>query len=140
MGVIFISHSSWNNAAAERVRDWLYDHGWSKAQVFLDLDEMRTGEKWRQRLNEIGNNCEAVIVCLSDDWIRSAECIREFTHAESRGKPIFPLIVAPITEQIPSFVTDLQFVNISDPSDADQAFEKLKLDLNRARIGPSVFR
>ncbi|WP_213270380.1 TIR domain-containing protein [Hyphomonas sp.] len=139
MGMIFISHSSRNNAEAIGVRDWLVSNGWGPAQIFLDLDALGGGERWRQRLDEIGNNCEAVIVCLSDDWIRSPECAREFTHAESRGKPIFPIIVAPLTVKIPSFVSDIQFVNISDPTLAEGGFEKLKLGLKRAQIGPNHF-
>jgi hypothetical protein len=139
MGMIFISHSSRNNAEAIGVRDWLVSNGWGPAQIFLDLDALGGGERWRQRLDEIGNNCEAVIVCLSDDWIRSPECAREFTHAEARGKPIFPIIVAPLTVKIPSFVSDIQFVNISDPTLAEGGFEKLKLGLKRAQIGPNHF-
>lgn len=139
MGMIFISHSSRNNSEAVAVRDWLVQNGWGPTQIFLDLDDLSGGDRWRQRLDEIGTNCEAVIVCLSDDWIRSPECTREFTHAESRGKPIFPIIVAPISDQIPRFVTDLQFVNISDPAIAETGFEKLKLGLKRAQIGPDHF-
>lgn len=137
--MIFISHSSRNNSEAIAVRDWLVSNGWGPSQIFLDLDALGGGDRWRQRLDEIGSSCEAVIVCLSDDWIRSPECTREFTHAESRGKPIFPIIVAPLTEQIPRFVSDIQFVNIADPALADAGFEKLKLGLKRAQIGPDHF-
>ena len=139
MGMIFISHSSRNNGEAVAVRDWLVSNGWGPSQIFLDLDAFSSGDRWRARLDEIGSKCEAVIVCLSDEWIRSPECTREFTHAESRGKPIFPIIVAPLTEQIPRFVSDLQFVNISDPSVAETGFEKLKRGLKRAQIGPDHF-
>lgn len=139
MGMIFISHSSRNNGEAIAIRDWLLQNGWGPAQIFLDLDAMGGGDRWRRTLDDIGSNCEAVIVCLSDDWIRSPECTREFTHAESRGKPIFPIIVAPISEQIPRFVTDIQFVDVSDPTRADAGFEKLKFGLNKAQIGPNHF-
>ena len=81
MSSIFISHSSRNNPAAIKVRDWLLGNGWGSEQIFLDLDNLVTGDRWRNRLNEIGGNCEAVIVCLSDEWIKSPECVREFTHA-----------------------------------------------------------
>jgi TIR domain len=139
MGMIFISHSSRNNGEAIAIRDWLLQNGWGPTQIFLDLDAMGGGDRWRRTLDDIGNNCEAVIVCLSDDWIRSPECTREFTHAESRGKPIFPIIVAPISEQIPRFVTDIQFVDVSDPARATAGFEKLKFGLNKAQIGPDHF-
>src|SRR5262249_41887016 len=86
--LIFISHSSRNNDKAIAVRDWLVAQGWGMAQIYLDLDSLHSGERWRHALNDIGANCEAVIACLSDDWLRSPECIREFNHAESGGKAI----------------------------------------------------
>jgi hypothetical protein len=137
--VIFISHSSQNDDKAIAVRDWLVDQGWGLAQIYLDLESLHSGERWRQALNEIGANCEAVIACLSDDWLRSPECIREFNHAESAGKPIFPVIVEPITERIPSFITDLQFANIADPQRRPEGFERLRHGLLAARIGPEYF-
>ena len=36
MGLIFISHSSRDNAAAVAMREWLATQGWG--EVFLDLD------------------------------------------------------------------------------------------------------
>jgi hypothetical protein len=137
--LIFISHSSRNNDKAEVVRDWLADQGWGFEQIYLDLTDLHSGERWRRTLNEIGANCEAVIACLSDDWLRSPECLREFNHAESGGKPIFPVIVEPITERIPSFITDLQFANIVDEKLRGEGFERLRHDLLAARIGPQYF-
>ena len=67
MSLIFISHSSRNNDAAIKVRDWLLANGWGTDQIFLDIDNLVTGDRWRNRLNEIGDNCEAIIVCLSDE-------------------------------------------------------------------------
>jgi len=135
--LIFISHSSRNNAKAIAVRDWLVRQGWGPLQVYLDLDSLHAGERWRQALNSIGSNCEAVIACLSDDWIRSPECLREFVQAESAGKPIFPLTIEKITLPIPSFITDIQIANISE--NLDQGFEKLRHGLLAARIGPQYF-
>jgi WD40 repeat protein len=137
--LIFISHSSRNNDKAIAIRDWLVAQGWGLAQIYLDLDSLHSGERWRHALNDIGANCEAVIACLSDDWLRSPECIREFNHAESGGKPIFPVIVEPITERIPSFITDLQFANIVDEKLRNEGFERLRQGLLTARIGPQYF-
>ncbi|MEO0817959.1 MAG: toll/interleukin-1 receptor domain-containing protein [Pseudomonadota bacterium] len=139
MGVIFISHSSRNNDGAIRIRDWLSENGWGPSQIFLDLTEFATGDRWRQRLNQIGKDCDGVIVCLSDDWITSPECLREFNHAESAGKPIFPIIVKPVSITIPRFITDLQFTDVSSSQGAATGFERLKLALHRARIGPQHF-
>jgi len=139
MGVLFISHSVRDNEQAIRVRDWLESEGWSRSQIFLDLHDFRSGDRWRARLDEAGGKCEAVIVCLSDDWIASPECVREFTHAESRGKPIFPVVVRPVTSKIPSFVSAIQYADISSPDGQVEAFEKLKAGLLGARIAPNSF-
>lgn len=138
MSEIFISHSSRNNDQAIRVRDWLVQEGWGPDQIFLDLDGLSVGNRWRERLNHIGATCEAVIVCLSDDWIRSPECVREFTHAEGRGKPIFPVQVARIAERIPSFIGDLQTLDAAPEKGAD-SLAKLSVGLLRARISPRHF-
>ncbi len=77
-----------------------------------------------------------MIACLSDDWLRSPECLREFNQAESGGKPIFPLVVEKITARIPRFITDLQFADIADPRLQVEGFESLRRGLLAARIGP----
>ena len=41
--------------------------------------------------------------------------------------------------RIPSFITDLQFANISDPAKRDDGFEKLRLGLAIARVDPKQF-
>lgn len=135
--MLFISHSSKDNAQALRLKAWLDDEGWA-GKVFLDLEEFRTGDRWRQRLDKAGGECEGVVVCLSNHWISSPECVREFTHAESRGKPIFPVIVGDVTLPIPTFVSALQFSDLSGP-DPSAGFAKLKAGLVAARVAPGMF-
>lgn len=121
------------------MRDWLVEQGWGLNQIFLDLDNLHTGDRWRQQLNANGTDCEAVVLCLSDNWLRSDECKREHTFAEVLGKPIMPVIVKPLSERIPSFITDLQFANIAEPASREAGFQKLKSALYNARIGPLYF-
>lgn len=134
MGGIFISHSSKNSAQAERLRDWLESQGWGRSQVFLDIQDLKSGDNWRDVLNAMGDK-EAVIVCLSDEWLGSHECVREFTQAQERGKPIFPIFVAPVTVPIPRFITDLQ---IGDATKGE--FDKLRDGLLAKRITPQSFQ
>jgi hypothetical protein len=137
MGGIFISHSSKNSAEAERLRDWLEEQGWGRSQVFLDLQDLKSGDSWRDVLNAMGDK-EAVIVCLSNEWLGSHECVREFTQAQERGKPILPIFVAPVTVPIPRFITDLQ---IGDATKED-GFRSLRDSLlaNVSRLNPSLGR
>lgn len=98
MGGIFISHSSKNSAEAERLRDWPETQGWGRSQVSLDLQDLKSGDSLRDVLNAMGDK-ETVIVCLSNEWLSSHECVREFTQAQERGKPILPIFVAPVAAQ-----------------------------------------
>jgi len=134
MAGIFISHSSKNSAEAERLRDWLEEQGWGRSQVFLDLQDLKSGDSWRDVLNAMGDK-EAVIVCLSNEWLSSHECVREFTQAQERGKPILPIFVAPVTAPIPRFITDLQ---IGDATN-EGGFQSLRDSLLAKRITPQSF-
>ena len=137
--MIFISHSSRNNDSANRLREWLIAQGWGSTQIYLDLDNLNAGERWRQALNDSGANCEAVIVCLSDDWLKSDECKREFNIAETLHKPIFPVYVENVTLPIPRFITDLQIASIVDANIQAQGLEQLRLGLLKHGIGPRHF-
>ena len=134
MAGIFISHSSKNSAEAERLRDWLAEQGWGRSQVFLDLQDLKSGDSWRDVLNAMGDK-EAVIVCLSNEWLSSHECVREFTQAQERGKPILPIFVAAVTVPIPRFITDLQ---IGDATKED-GLQSLRDGLLAKRITPQSF-
>jgi formylglycine-generating enzyme required for sulfatase activity len=136
MSSIFLSHSSKNNDQAVQLRDWLEAQGWGRSQIFLDLNDLKVGDRWRDVLNAMGPDCEAVIVCLSDDWIKSPECTREFTQAQERGKPIFPVFVLPVSVPVPRFITDLQIGDINTPS----GFDMLRHGLLAARISPDHFQ
>lgn len=133
MAGIFISHSSKNGAEAERLRDWLQEQGWGRSQVFLDLQDLKSGDSWRDVLNAMGGK-EAVIVCLSNEWLSSHECVREFTQAQERGKPILPIFVAPVTAPIPRFITDLQIADATK-----DGFQSLRDSLLAKRITPQSF-
>ncbi len=137
--MIFISHSSANNAAAIRIRDWLISEGWGPGQIFLDLENINPGERWRQALDNRAANCEGVIACLSDEWISSPECNNEYSTARALGKPTFPVIVSPLTKAIPRYITDVQFANLSDTAASIDGFTKLKAGLVAQRIAPEFF-
>jgi hypothetical protein len=133
MAGIFISHSSKNSAEASQLRDWLETQGWGRSQVFLDLQDLKSGDSWRDVLNAMGDK-EAVIVCLSNEWLGSHECVREFTQAQERGKPILPIFVAPVTVPIPRFITDLQIADATK-----DGFQSLRESLLAKRITPQSF-
>src|SRR5262245_31146692 len=94
MSLIFLSHSSANNAAAIALSDWLLGEGWD--ELFLDLDPERgivAGEQWERALNEAANRCEAVLFLVSRAWLGSGWCLKEFHLASKLNKRIFGVLI-----------------------------------------------
>lgn len=142
MGVLFISHSSVDNEAALRVRDWLKEHGWG--QVFLDLDPslgLAPGQRWQQELKHAGERCSGVVILVSPHWLASRWCQTEFLVADQLGKKIFPIFVAPTPfDDLPiELKGKFQFADVSTQEKQGEGFERLALGLKRAGLDPRSF-
>jgi WD40 repeat protein len=85
---LFISHSSRDNVSAKAFKQWLGRHGWSDEDVFLDLDDIGAGERWKEALRKASARCEAVILLASPEALDSPECLAELRKAEDYGKEI----------------------------------------------------
>lgn len=95
MSRIFLSHSSSNNAEAVALRDWLAESGW-KDEIFLDLDPQRgiaAGERWERALHETANRCEAVLFLISNEWLASGWCRKEYELAHRLNKRLFAVLI-----------------------------------------------
>ena len=100
MSTIFISHSSEDNAWAERIRDWLQGSA-NKQQpdyryqsLFLDFDPEQgipVGRSWRETLYEKLQLCRAVIVICSAAYGQSQWCLAELGVAMASGKLVLPV-------------------------------------------------
>lgn len=100
MSAIFISHSSEDNAWAERIRDWLKGSA-NKQQpdvryqsLFLDFDPEQgipVGRSWRETLYEKLQLCRAVIVICSTAYGESQWCLAELGVAMASGKLVLPV-------------------------------------------------
>jgi formylglycine-generating enzyme required for sulfatase activity len=100
MSTIFISHSSEDNAWAERIRDWLQGSANKQQPVyryqslFLDFDPevgIPVGCSWRETLYEKLQLCRAVIVICSAAYGRSQWCLAELGVAMASGKLVLPV-------------------------------------------------
>jgi hypothetical protein len=124
MAVLFISHSSTDNAAAIALRDWLVGEGWN--DLFLDLDPERgiaAGERWERALNEAARRCESVIFLISNAWLNSPWCKNELNLARRLNKRLFGVLVEEglIVRDLPSDVTSTwQLVNLATGRDHAQ--------------------
>jgi WD40 repeat protein len=142
LGILFISHSSKDNAQAITVRNWLKDRGWS--DVFLDLDPERgvaAGQRWQEELKKAGERCAGVLILISPNWIASRWCQTEFLLADHLGKRIFPLIVAPTPfDDLPiELKAGFQIADISAPDKEAEGFERLAVGLRRAGLDANSF-
>jgi len=90
---LFISHSSKDNAAAVAFKQWLATMGWPKEDVYLDLDSIGAGERWKDSLNKANARCEAVVLLASPDALSSPECLAEVRKAEDAGKEIIVVLL-----------------------------------------------
>jgi formylglycine-generating enzyme required for sulfatase activity len=142
MGILFISHSSRDNARAIQVRDWLRANGWS--DVFLDIDPsqgLAPGHRWQEELKRAGERCSGVIVLVSPNWLASRWCQAEFLLADQLGKRVFPLIIATtMIEDLPlELRANFQIADISIPENEADGFERLAYGLKRAGLDPKDF-
>jgi WD40 repeat protein len=142
VGILFISHSSHDNVAALKVRDWLKEHGWG--QVFLDLDPehgLAAGQRWQEELKKAGERCSGVLVLISPSWLASRWCQTEFLLADHLGKKIFPLFVEPTPlDALPlELRAKFQIADISSPDKEAEGLERLSIGLKRAGLDPQSF-
>jgi TIR domain len=163
---IFISHSGKDDDWALALRDWLAREGWDDS--FLDLSPERdvpTADRWTSALLESAAHCEVVLLLVSQQWLVSDVCEREYELASQLGKMVIALLIKNISlAQIPAPMTathqlvDLTHQLVDLTGHAVERFEivnprnhressvfiskeglsRLKLALQRAAIGGAV--
>jgi hypothetical protein len=79
MPVLFVSHSSKDDAAAGALETWLHANGFT--DTFVDHHSIAGGEKWPEALRASAGACRVVVCLLSENWLRSHDCFNEFLAA-----------------------------------------------------------
>jgi formylglycine-generating enzyme required for sulfatase activity len=137
---IFISHSSYDNAWAERIREWLLDEQEQRPQeqrfrsLFLDFDPddgIQAGERWRDQLYEHLQLCAAVIVICSEAYAASQWCLAELGVAMASGKLVLPVRIAAGTP-LPKLLSETQataLAVIDLEQGTDSGWERLLIGL-----------
>ena len=85
MARIFISHSSRDSDAADRMKTWLASQGFENA--FLDFDEdggISPGADWEKTLYREVERSQAVVTIETPNWVASKWCFAEYTQARAR--------------------------------------------------------
>jgi hypothetical protein len=93
MAVLFVSHSSKDDALAGALEAWLRANGF--ADLFVDHQQITGGAKWREELRASAAACRVVICVVTPNWLTSNECFNEFRAAWYMGKRIIPLFLLP---------------------------------------------
>jgi hypothetical protein len=117
---LFVSHSSADNAEAVAIRDWLVGEGWN--EIFVDLDPERgiaAGERWERALNEAASRCEAVLFLISQHWLDSRWCLKEFNLAHKLNKRRFGVLIEaiPLDKLPPDLTGAWQLVDVASGQD-----------------------
>ena len=61
--------------------------------MFLDLDDIGAGERWKEALRKANARCEAVILLATPEALSSPECLAEVRNAEDCGKEIIVVLL-----------------------------------------------
>jgi formylglycine-generating enzyme required for sulfatase activity len=91
MPVVFVSHSSKDDAAVTALETWLHANGFT--DTFVDHHGIAGGDKWREELRASAGACRVIICLVTENWLGSLECYGEFVAACYLGKRIIPLFL-----------------------------------------------
>jgi hypothetical protein len=133
MASLFLSHSSRDREAAERLLARLRDEGF--AALFLDFDPEQgipAGREWESELYMQLRSSDAVVFLASAAANASRWCFAELALARSLGKPIIPLrldgaVGLPLLE-------DVQWIDLAD---GEAAIDRLVAGLRLAGVDPA---
>ncbi|MFN8418213.1 MAG: toll/interleukin-1 receptor domain-containing protein [Anaerolineae bacterium] len=116
---LFVSYSRSDRIAVDKLYADLQRRGYV---LWMDVDEhgITAGEDWRRDLVESMSKAQAVIACVSPDFLKSPNCRAEIEQAQREGKPIFPVIVRRLDPEatLADFKLDsLQYIDLTQNYD-----------------------
>jgi WD40 repeat protein len=132
MSLLFVSHSSEDDASASHVSSWLAEQGFQS--LFLDFDPEQgipAGRNWERELYARLRQADAVVFLDSPASQRSAWCFAELVLARAWGVPVFPVRVGRAAGH--ELVADLQRVELDD-----DGLERLATSLRLHGLDPAT--
>lgn len=123
---VFLSYSYDDYKVAQKVRNYLVDHG---IEVFDDKSDIATGANLTASINEAINNSDAVLFFISKRADKSRWMQQEMSFAVSnkfQGKEIklIPIVIEKNVE-VPFFLKDYVYLDISITSNFEEAMARL---------------
>lgn len=93
MSHIFISYSRKDSKAVDNIAARLQRDGFD---VWLDREDIRGGELWREAIVKAVDHAYAFVLMLSPDSAASENVRKEVDLAEGAGRALLPLLLAPV--------------------------------------------
>jgi hypothetical protein len=131
---LFISHSSTDRDAAQRLVERLRAEGF--AALFVDFDPERgipAGRNWERELYAQLRKTDAVIFLASEASVASRWCVGEVILSRSLGKPVFPLRLN--SGAWLELLDDVQWIDLAEGE--ERAYARLWAGLRRAGLDPT---
>jgi TIR domain-containing protein len=129
------SHTDSERAAALKAGLELLGH-----DVWID-EKIEGGRPWRQRITEEIDDCDSVVLALSDASLASWECHEEWAIARKLRKHLLPVRVTPLTLVVPAEISELHILDGTCPGE-EFAFRLARALRSRAPssagVGPTV--
>jgi WD40 repeat protein len=113
--MIFISHSSKNQALAHAIAERLEGRRYAR---FLDLADLHGGDRWETRLHEMLNEARALVLCATPAALESKWVRKEVTLALGRGIPVIPCALERCRSR---WHRELQWIDFTRDPDAGYA-------------------
>ena len=133
MASVFVSHSSRDRAATERVVARLRAAGFAALFVDFDPDQgIPAGRDWERELYTQLRRTDAVVFLASQASVASSWCVLEVGLARSLGRPVFPLRLQP--EVALPLLADVQWTDLTD---AESGLDRLLAGLRSAGLDPA---
>lgn len=131
---VFISYAREDVAAAREVKDYLAARGFC---VWLDVDEILPGERWRAAIERALAQASFVLVCLSTRSVGKRGFVqRELKIAldalqETLDEDIYLVPVRFDDCEIPRQLKDIQYIDLFEEGGAERLLKALEVGLDR---------
>lgn len=107
LGNVFISYSRKDIERANSLKQLIEGMGFN---VWLDLLGITAGEEWPTKLAEAINECDVVLMLISEASVASDYCLKEIIYAKKKNKPIVGLRLddTPLPDKVEFMLGDVQ--------------------------------
>ncbi|MCA0455029.1 MAG: HEAT repeat domain-containing protein [Chloroflexi bacterium] len=82
-------------------------------KVWIDTEQLRAGENWRESINDAIKDCFALILVISPESKASQYVTYEWAYAQGAGVKVIPLLYK-ATEKLHPQIENLQYLDFTD--------------------------